>query len=93
MSWFVYVIRLSPGLDRSRLMAELETKGIPSRAYFEPIHWQPYMVERFGFQVGDFPVAEDLGRRSLALPFSGVMSLEQVEYVAAGLREAIERVG
>jgi dTDP-4-amino-4,6-dideoxygalactose transaminase len=51
------------------------------------------MVERFGFQVGDFPVAEDLGRRSLALPFSGVMSGEQVEYVAAGLREAIERVG
>jgi len=93
MSWFVYVIRLSPELDRSRLMAELETKGIPSRAYFEPIHWQPYMVERFGFQPGDFPVAEDLGRRSLALPFSGVMTLEQVEYVAAGLREAIERVG
>lgn len=93
MSWFVYVIRLGPGLDRSRLMAELESKGIPSRAYFEPIHWQPYMVERFGFQVGNFPVAEDLGRRSLALPFSGVMSGEQVEYVAAGLREAIERVG
>ncbi|HEY4666308.1 MAG TPA: DegT/DnrJ/EryC1/StrS family aminotransferase, partial [Anaerolineales bacterium] len=93
MSWFVYVIRLRPELDRSRLMAELETKGIPSRAYFEPIHWQPYMVERFGFQPGDFPVAEDLGRRSLALPFSGVMSLEQVEYVAEGLREAILRVG
>lgn len=93
MSWFVYVIRLRPELDRSRLMAELETKGIPSRAYFEPIHWQPYMVERFGFQPGDFPVAEDLGRRSLALPFSGVMSLEQVEYVAAGLREALERGG
>ncbi len=93
MSWFVYVIRLSPGLDRARLMADLESKGIPSRAYFEPIHWQPYMVERFGFQAGDFPVAEDLGRRSLALPFSGVMSLEQVEYVVAGLREAIERVG
>jgi dTDP-4-amino-4,6-dideoxygalactose transaminase len=93
MSWFVYVIRLGPELDRSRVMAALETKGIPSRAYFEPIHWQPYMVERFGFQAGDFPVAEDLGRRSLALPFSGVMSAEQVEYVAAGLREAIEVVG
>jgi dTDP-4-amino-4,6-dideoxygalactose transaminase len=93
MSWFVYVIRLGPGLDRSRLMAELEMKGIPSRGYFEPIHWQPYMVERFGFEVGDFPVAEDLGRRSLALPFSGVMSQEQVEYVCGGLREAIGGAG
>lgn len=93
MSWFVYVVRLRPELDRSRLMAALEAKGIPSRAYFEPIHRQPYMVERFGFQEGDFPVAEDLGRRSLALPFSGVMSQKQLEYVCGELREAIGGAG
>jgi dTDP-4-amino-4,6-dideoxygalactose transaminase len=93
MSWFVFVVRLRPELDRPRLMEALEADGIPSRAYFEPIHRQPYMVERFDYREGDFPVAEDLGRRSLALPFSGVMTQEQVEYVADRLREAIERIG
>jgi dTDP-4-amino-4,6-dideoxygalactose transaminase len=93
MSWFVYVVRLRPELDRRRLMEILEADGIPSRAYFEPIHRQPYMVERFDYREGDFPVAEYLGRRSLALPFSGVMSQAQVEHVADRLREAIERVG
>jgi dTDP-4-amino-4,6-dideoxygalactose transaminase len=47
------------------------------------------MVERFGYQPGDFPVAEDLGRRSLALPFSGVMSEEQVERVCQALFEIL----
>ena len=89
MSWFVYVVRLDSQIDRPRLMAELEGRGIPSRAYFEPIHLQPYMVKRFGFRPGDFPVAEDLGRRSLALPFSGVMTQGQVGYVSDGLRAAL----
>ncbi|MEK7682664.1 MAG: DegT/DnrJ/EryC1/StrS family aminotransferase [Chloroflexota bacterium] len=93
MSWFVYIIRLDSHIDRAKLMAELEGKGIPSRAYFEPIHLQPYMLERFGFRQGDFPVAEDLGRRSLALPFSGVMTQEQVSYVSDGLRAALGVVG
>ena len=54
---------------------------MPVRPYFLPIHLQPYMVERFGYRAGDFPVTEDLGRRGLALPFSGVMTEEQVEFV------------
>jgi len=89
MSWFVYVVRFAAGIDRQAVARRLEALGIPSRPYFTPIHLQPYFVERFGYQPGDFPVAEDLGRRSLALPFSSVMSEAQVETVCRGLREAM----
>ncbi len=64
----------------------MEQRGIPARPYFLPIHLQPYMVERFGYRPGDFPVTEDLGRRGLALPFSGVMSEDEVEQVCQALR-------
>jgi len=47
------------------------------------------MAERFGWGEGDFPVTEDLGRRGLALPFSGVMTEEQVEYVCGAVREVL----
>ena len=47
------------------------------------------MVERFGYREGDFPVTEDLGRRGLAIPFSGVMTEEQVEYVCRSIREVV----
>jgi perosamine synthetase len=81
VSWFVYVVRFKPGLDRDNVAQALEQQGIPSRPYFIPIHLQPYMAERFGYQPGDFPATEDLGRRSLALPFSGVMTESQVARV------------
>jgi perosamine synthetase len=89
VSWFVYVVRFAPGLDRDEIAKKLGALGIPARPYFLPIHLQPYMVERFGYQQGTFPVTEDLGRRGLALPFSGVMEEEQVERVCQGLRDVI----
>ncbi len=89
MSWFVYVIRFDPGIDRDALVRRLEKRGIPARPYFAPIHLQPYMVEKFGYQPGDFPVTEDLGRRGLAIPFSSVMTEAQVDAVCHALREEL----
>ena len=93
MSWFVYVIRFEARLDRDAIAKKLESRGIPVRPYFLPIHLQPYMVERFGWKEGDFPVTEDLGRRGLAVPFSGVMTEEQVETVCTAIRLVLEDPG
>jgi perosamine synthetase len=89
-SWFVYVVRFDPAIDRDKIASRLGQAGIPARPYFLPIHLQPYMVEKFGYQPGDFPVTEDLGQRGLALPFSGVMSEAQVDQVCRILEEALE---
>ncbi len=86
MSWFVYVVRLNPLIDRDAMAKRLEMRGIPVRPYFLPIHLQPYMVERFGYRAGDFPVTEDLGRRGLALPFSAVMTEDQVDQVCRSIQ-------
>jgi dTDP-4-amino-4,6-dideoxygalactose transaminase len=91
MSWFVYVVRFDAHIDRDALAKRLDARGIPVRPYFLPIHLQPYMAERFGYREGDFPVTEDLGRRGLAVPFSGVMSEEQVEVVCQAVREEVQR--
>jgi dTDP-4-amino-4,6-dideoxygalactose transaminase len=88
-SWFVYVIRVDPGVDRQALAQRLTERGIPVRPYFLPIHLQPYMVEHFGYQPGDFPVTEDLGARGLALPFSGVMTEDQVDLVCRTLEDVL----
>jgi len=90
-SWFVYVVRFDARIDRDALAQRLGARGIPVRPYFLPIHLQPYMVERFGYREGDFPVTEDLGRRGLAVPFSGVMSEAQVDEVCRALREEVGR--
>ena len=89
MSWFVFVIRLADRHRRDRAMARLRDRGVPSRPYFAPIHLQPFYVSRFGFRPGDYPVTEQLGDTSLALPFSSVMRQDQVEEVSAAVIEAV----
>ncbi|MGD8553722.1 MAG: DegT/DnrJ/EryC1/StrS family aminotransferase [Anaerolineales bacterium] len=89
MSWFVYVIRLEEGLDQAEVAQRLAERGVPSRPYFAPIHLQPYFKAQFGYREGDFPVTEDLGSRSLALPFSSVMPEEDVEYVCDVIAEVV----
>ncbi|MGB9880667.1 MAG: DegT/DnrJ/EryC1/StrS family aminotransferase [Anaerolineae bacterium] len=89
MSWFVYVIRLAPEIDRNAVMAALEERGIPSRPYFTPIHLQPFYRRLFGYREGDFPITEAVARSTLALPFSGVMTEEQVDYVCQALMSVI----
>ena len=89
MSWFVYVVRIKPPAGRDEVMRRLAEGGIPSRPYFTPIHLQPFYRERFGYQRGDFPVTEYLGDVSLALPFSGVMTEDQVDTVCDHLRDAV----
>jgi len=92
MSWFVYVVRLGKSVDRDRLMIDLDARGIPSRPYFTPIHLQPFYRAQFGFRPGDFPVAEALGRQSLALPFSGVMTQTEVDFVCEHTLNALNAV-
>ena len=89
MSWFVYVVRLRPPADRDGVMRLLAEAGIPSRPYFTPIHLQPFYRETFGYRRGDFPVTERLGDVSLALPFSGVMTEDQVDRVCDELRRSV----
>jgi len=90
MSWFVYVVRIRHPVNRDDVMRALAEHGVPSRPYFTPIHLQPFYRETFGYERGDFPITEHLGDVSLALPFSGIMTEEQVDYVCECLCQAVE---
>ena len=91
MSWFVYVIRLSRDIDRDQTAEKLIAAGIPVRPYFLPIHLQPYIAQQFGYQQGDFPTTEDLGNRSLAIPFSGIMTEKQVDIVCEVIKDTLAK--
>ena len=93
MSWFVYVVTLDRPLDRDTIAGALRSRGVPTRPYFRPIHQQPYFIERFGDRTGSLPVTEDIGRRTLALPFHGKLSAESIGYVVDALRDVIAQLG
>jgi len=90
LSWFVYVIKLAPDVNRQHVMKRLASRGIPTRPYFSPIHVQPFYRERFGFRGGELPVTEDVSQRTLALPFHNKLSEEDVARVCDELEQAIQ---
>lgn len=91
MSWFVYVVTLADGLDRDAVMRQMEARGVPVRGYFSPVHLQPYIRERFGYESGALPVTESIARRTIALPFHNNLSDAHIEEVVAVLAEVIEQ--
>jgi perosamine synthetase len=89
-SWFVYVVQLPGGVDRDEVIRALGDRGIASKAYLPCIHLQPFYRERFGYRGGEFPVAELVAARSLALPFFTGMTEAQVDRVCEALRDLVE---
>ncbi|MDY7095459.1 MAG: DegT/DnrJ/EryC1/StrS family aminotransferase [Acidobacteriota bacterium] len=93
MSWFVYVVLLEPGLDRQPVMDAMAEQGVPTRAYFSPIHLQPFIRQSLDTAEGDLPVTEDLARRTIALPFHNRLQPEQVDRVVTALEQAVRGLG
>jgi perosamine synthetase len=93
-SWFVYVIRLADAYDepaRNRVLEHLQGAGIGCRAYFAPLHLQPYLRETLGYGPGEFPNCEALAERTIALPFHAGLSEADVARIAETLAEALDR--
>jgi perosamine synthetase len=88
-SWFVYVVKLDPSLDRAAVMDTLRREGVATAEYVPCIHLQPYMRERFGFGEGLCPVAEETARRTFALPFFTQIEADDQERVVHVLRAAV----
>jgi perosamine synthetase len=90
-SWFVYVVQLPPGVDRDAAVVSMRERGVDTKPYLPAIHLMSFYRERFGHREGEFPVCEDVARRSLALPFFGELSDGEAEQVAQALRAVIAK--
>ncbi len=88
ISWFVFVVTVNDEFDRDRLMGELARRGVPTRAYFSPVHLQRYVRERFGYRGGELPITEAVALKTLALPFHGRMTGADVDLVVRALEQS-----
>ena len=85
----MYAVQLPAGADRDAVIGELGELGVAAKAYLPCIHLMPHYQERFGLREGQFPVAERVAARLLALPFFTGMTEAQVERVAGALGAAL----
>ncbi len=96
MSWFVFVVRLATGWgreERDRIIQSLHRHDVGAANYFPCIHLQPYFRELFEHAPGDFPIAESVSSRTIALPFSTQMTEREIGFVVQTLELMIDREG
>jgi perosamine synthetase len=89
MSWFVYVVRVLGGNGRERVISGMEKRDIPTRAYFSPIHLQPYVPELTGKPAEALPVTERVASQTVALPFHELLTDEQIDRIVVALIESL----
>ena len=81
--WNQFVVGVPDG-SRAALMAFLESEGIASAIYYPtPLHLQPALAGMSAGRPGDFPVAEQAARESLALPIHPELTDAQLARVVS----------
>lgn len=88
--YHLYVIRLSPAIDRPQLQRDLQTQGIQTGIHYPiPCHLQP-AFEFLGHQPGEFPQAERLCDEILSLPLYPGLTQAQIDYVVETLQRQLK---
>ena len=88
-SWAQYSILLESREERNALQAGLKEKGIPSMIYYpKPMHLQTAFQD-LGYKEGDFPTAESICGRVIALPMHPYLEDAQIKEVSTAVREIL----
>ncbi len=89
--YYVYLLKLSldAPIQRDDLAARLAAKGVGTSILYYPVHMQPYYRSLLKTDA-KCPVAEELGRTTIALPMYNGISQEELEFVLNAWREISE---
>ncbi|MCX5754064.1 MAG: DegT/DnrJ/EryC1/StrS family aminotransferase [Candidatus Krumholzibacteria bacterium] len=79
-AYHLFTILVDAG-RRDAILEELQERGIGVSVNFYPVHLMTYYRERFGFRPGMFPVAEEIGARTISLPLYPKLTEEEIDYV------------
>ncbi len=82
-TWFVYVVKLKGQAQkkRNKIILSLAKQGISTKPYLPSIHLFSFYKKSFGYKKGDFPIAEEVGDSTFALPFYIGLKEADVKYI------------
>jgi UDP-4-amino-4,6-dideoxy-N-acetyl-beta-L-altrosamine transaminase len=89
-AWHLYPIQLELSElsgGRNEVFQALREENIGVNVHYIPVHLHPYYRDRFGYNGGEFPVAESAYERLISLPMFHGMSDEDVNDVVEAVRK------
>ena len=72
--------------NRDEMLLKLEKSGIEARKLFSCLPTQEKAYEYMGYELGDFPMAEDIGNRGLFVPIHQNLNEEDIKKISMCVR-------
>jgi len=86
----LFTVLLPLGVRRDEVIRQMQEKGIGCAVNYRAVHTLKYFREKFGYRPEDFPVANEMGNRTISLPLYPKLSEEEVRVVCQTLKKVIE---
>jgi dTDP-4-amino-4,6-dideoxygalactose transaminase len=83
-SWHLYpclIDRKKFGITRNQFIIFMDRLNIGTGVHYIPLHLHSYYRKKYGYKIGQFPIAEDIGRRIVSIPIYTKMKKTDVERV------------
>jgi hypothetical protein len=88
-NWHMFQPLLPPGTDRGAFIAAMKERGIGVGVHYPAMHLFS-LYRQLGWREGDFPVAEDIGRRTVTIPLFPAMADNDVDRVCTAMATALK---
>jgi len=93
-SWHIYPIQFKLEklkCGRKEIFDYFRGRGIGVQVHYMPLHLHPFYQKKFGYQKGDFPLAERYYQRAITLPLFPSMTNDDIRYVIKTVTNVIEK--
>lgn len=80
---------LTPPGRRDSLLFAMQDRNVGVAVNYRPIHLLKYYRKTFGYKRGDYPVAEEIGDRTISLPLYPSLKTREVRHVVRILKEIL----
>lgn len=74
---------------RDDILGALQERGVGVAVNYRPIHLLAYYWKTFGYKIGNFPVAESIGSRTISLPLYPGLSDDEALFVISTVKEVV----
>ena len=88
----LFTVLLPKEVNRDEVIKKMEENGIGCAVNYRAIHTLKYFRESFGYKPENFPVANEMGNRTISLPLYPKLSEKDVRIVCRTLKKVIASV-
>jgi dTDP-4-amino-4,6-dideoxygalactose transaminase len=85
----LFTVLLPKKVSRDEVIEKMEENGIGCAVNYRALHTLTYFREKFGYKPEDFPIANEIGNRTISLPLYPKLTEEEVKIVSETLKKVI----